>query len=117
RLVAALADSGRTILMTIETLERFTELRFTPHEISFLSENILLQRYVELNGELRKVMMVVKMRGSDHSKALRCYDISSEGVVMGDYLEEYRGVITGVPSLREELLDSPYPVLTGQESE
>ena len=115
RLVATLTVGGSTVLMTIETLERFTELRFTPHEISFLSENIILQRYVELKGELQKVMMVVKMRGSDHSKALRSYDITSDGIVMGGYLREFEGVITGVPRLREVVARFPYPGL--QESE
>lgn len=111
RMVAALTSCGTTVLMTIESLERFTELRFTPHEISFLSENILLQRYVELEGELQRVMMVVKMRGSDHSRALRRYQITSDGIAMGDYLHEFRDIITGVPRLRESVAGSPYPGL------
>lgn len=110
-MVAALTSSGSTVLMTIESLERFTELRFTPHEISFLSGNILLQRYVELEGELQRVMMVVKMRGSDHSRALRRYQITSDGIAMGDYLHEFRDIITGVPRLRESAAGSPYPGL------
>ena len=45
---------------------------------------------------MRKVMTVIKMRGSAHSKDLRLYDVTADGLVVGDTLYEYRGIITGV---------------------
>jgi circadian clock protein KaiC len=42
------------------------------------------------------VMTVVKMRGSNHSKELRLYDVTKAGLVIGETLHEYRGIINGV---------------------
>jgi len=85
-----------TMFMTTEVAQTFTDLRFSTDLISFLTDDIIVQRYVEIEGEIRKVMTVVKMRGSEHSKALRLYDITTTGVVVGGMLRDYRGIITGV---------------------
>jgi circadian clock protein KaiC len=100
RMVGALTGRGITVLMTAEIIEAFTDLRFSPHAVSFLSDDIILQRYIELNGRIEKVLAVVKMRSSDHEKDLRLYEITSHGLVVGSGLREYRGIITGVPALR-----------------
>ena len=102
RMVGALTGSGVTVLMTAEVGNSFTDLNFSPNLVSFLSDNIILQRYVEIEGVLRKVMAVVKMRGSDHSKELRSYNVGEHGVVLGDALTEYTGIITGVARRRED---------------
>ena len=52
---------------------------------------------VEIDGQLRKVLMVVKMRGGEHSKDIREYDITAKGLVIGERLKGYSGLITGVP--------------------
>jgi circadian clock protein KaiC len=52
---------------------------------------------------LRKVMAVVKMRGSDHSKELRSYNVGEHGVIVGEALTDYTGIITGVARRREDL--------------
>lgn len=95
RLVGALVGLGVTVLMTAELVESYTELRLSPHGISFLSDGIILQRYVELRGELRKLLMVVKLRGVDHSKELRLYEIGAQGIVVGEPLTEYERVLVG----------------------
>jgi circadian clock protein KaiC len=61
-----------------------------------LSDDLIVQRYVEMEGEIRKVMAVVKMRGSNHSKELRLYDVTKDGLVVGAALHDYRGIINGV---------------------
>ncbi len=98
RMVGALVDLGVTVLMTAELVESYTELRLSPHGISFLSDGIILQRYVELGGELRKLLMVVKMRGVDHSKELRLYEIGAQGIVVGAPLTDYEHVLVGEPT-------------------
>jgi circadian clock protein KaiC len=103
RMVGALTGSGVTVLMTAEVGNSFTDLNFSPNLVSFLSDNIILQRYVELDGQLRKVITVVKMRGSDHSKELRAYNVGANGIVVGEALTEYTGIITGVARRREHL--------------
>lgn len=99
RMIGALTRTGVTIVSTVELVESFTELSLSPYAISFLSDDIIRLRFVEINGQLRKVLMVVKMRGGNHSKDIREYDITSEGLKICERLEGYCGLITGVPSL------------------
>lgn len=101
RMIVALTGAGVTVLTTVETVASFTDLRFTPQAISFLSDDIILQRYVEIESQLRRIMLVVKMRGGDHSKDIREYEITSEGLVVGECLLDYTGLISGLPERRE----------------
>ena len=48
-----------------------------------MTDGIILQRYVELDGQLQRLMGIVKLRGSQHSKELKLYEITREGLVMG----------------------------------
>jgi circadian clock protein KaiC len=100
RMVGALVDIGVTVVMTAELVDSYTELRLSPHGISFLTDGIVLQRYVELDGELRKVLVVAKMRGFDHSKQLRLYDINDEGIQIGEALADQEGILVGRPRRR-----------------
>jgi circadian clock protein KaiC len=103
RMVIALTRAGVTVMMTVEITEEFTALRFSTHAISFLTDDLILQRYVELDGSLRKALAVVKMRGSMHGKEWRLYEIGDEGLILGDSLDSYRGIVSGVPVPRQEL--------------
>jgi circadian clock protein KaiC len=100
RLVGTLTATGVTVFMTAEVSEGFREARFTTEKVSFITDEIIIQRYVEIEGELRRVMAVIKMRGSDHSHEFRTYKVTAKGVVVGGPLTEYDGIITGVPTLR-----------------
>jgi circadian clock protein KaiC len=102
RLLGALTTSGITIMMTAEITESYTELRFSPHAVSFLTNDIILQRYVELEGRLETVMAVVKTRSRKHSHDLRRYDITPQGIVVGDVLSGYEGIVTGLPRRRRD---------------
>ena len=99
RLVAALTDMGVTVLMTTEMEDRYAELRFSSYGNAFLADAILMQRYIELKGKLRRVLTVVKVRGSAHSHDIRFYDISSDGITIGAGLDEYEGILSGKPSV------------------
>ncbi len=100
RLVAALTDMGVTVLMTSEMEDRYTELRFSPYGNAFLADAILMQRYIELQGKLRRVLSVVKVRGSAHSDDIVLYDINADGIAMGATLEQFHGILTGQPVLK-----------------
>jgi circadian clock protein KaiC len=95
RMIGSLTKLGVTIVMTAELTDSYTELRLSPHEISFLADGIVLQRYVELAGQIQRLMFVAKMRGSAHSKDLRLYDIGPEGIVLGERLNEYEALLSG----------------------
>jgi circadian clock protein KaiC len=105
RMMSALTGIGVTVLSTMELPETFTEFRFSPHAISFLTDDIIRLRYVEIDGELRNIVVVVKMRGGKHSKEIREYTITSEGIVIGERLSHYHGLITGLPHRTDEAED------------
>ncbi len=98
RMIYALTGVGITILSTLEMVETFTEFRFSSYSISFLTDDIIRMRYIEIDGQLRKMMVVAKMRASAHSVDIYDYDISQQGIVIGERLKDYTKVITGIPS-------------------
>ena len=98
RMIGALTGAGITILSTVEVEDTFTSLAFSHYAISFLTDDIIRFRYVEIDGQLRKVMVVVKMRGGNHSKDIREYVITAKGmVVIHPRRTDYEGLITGIP--------------------
>jgi circadian clock protein KaiC len=113
RMIGALTGIGVTILSTVEVEESFTGFPFSTYSISFLTDDIIRLRYVEIDGELRRIILIVKMRGGNHSKDIREYQITSGGVVIiGPRLTGFRGLTTGNP----ERLDSPIEIETSPPS-
>ena len=102
RLVGALTAVGVTVLMTTEVTGDVASgaLSFTTERVSFLTDNIIIQRYVELEGRLRTVLAIVKMRGSAHSHDFREYTVTRKGAVIGESLEHYKDILTGFPEWR-----------------
>jgi circadian clock protein KaiC len=97
RMIAALTGAGITILSTVEVEDSFTEMSFSHYAISFLTDDIIRLRYVEIDGQFRKIMVVVKMRGCNHSKDIREYVITEKGmVVIHPRRTDYHGLITGI---------------------
>ena len=102
RMMGALTGLGVTVMATVELADSYTDLRFSPQGIAFLTDAIVIQRYVEIDGQLKRALMVVKVRSSQHSKELREYEISSDGgIVVGRRLEGFEGLLTGTPRGRE----------------
>ncbi len=98
RMIGALTRIGVTVLSTVEVQETFTEFTLSSYAISFLSDDILRLRFVSINGQLRKMMVVIKMRRSSHSSDMREFKITSKGLVIGERLRGYRGLTTGAPA-------------------
>lgn len=100
RMVGALTGMGVTVMATDEVPDAFDALNLSSHGAAFLSDAIIIQRYLEISSQLRRVMSVVKVRGSQHSKDLREYEITSDGVIaVGERLTSYRGLLSGGPTL------------------
>ena len=99
RMIGALTGAGITILSTVQVEDSFAALQFSHYAISFLTDDILRLRYVEIDGQLRKVMVVIKMRGGNHSKDIREYVITGKGVVIiHPRRTDYDGLTTGIPT-------------------
>jgi circadian clock protein KaiC len=102
RLVGELTGMGVTVLMTVEVAETFGSVQTSGHAMSFLADDIILLRYAEIEGVLRTVLVVLKMRGSSHSRQLREYEITEKGIAIGEPLSEFDGIVTGTPKRRQE---------------
>ena len=101
RMVAELTSRGMTVLLTSELEDRYTDLRFSPTGSAFLVDAIIAQRYIELDGQLKRALSVIKVRGSAHSKDIRLFDITDEGLVLGAPLSGYSGIFSGQPRRRD----------------
>ena len=99
RMVAELTGMGVTVLMTSELEDRYTDLRFSPFGSAFLADAIVVQRYIEIESQFKRVVSVVKVRGSNHSKDIRLFDITDEGIVIGKTLSGYNGIMSGRPTV------------------
>ena len=98
RMFVALTGHGVTILSTLMLEESFTKPPASNYSISFLTDDIIRMRYVEIDGQMRKILMVTKMRGGDHSKRICEYTITTKGLeLMAAPLEGFNGLTTGVP--------------------
>jgi circadian clock protein KaiC len=99
RMIAELTSMGVTILMTSELEDRYTDLRFSPFGSAFLADAIIVQRYIEIAGQFKRVLSVVKVRGSEHSKDIRLFNITDEGIIIGEILSGYAGIMSGRPTV------------------
>ena len=99
RMIAQLTGMGITIVMIAELEDRYTDLRFSPYGSAFLADAIVVQRYVEIKGQFKRVCSVVKVRGSQHSKDIRLFDITDEGIFIGEILTQYAGLLSGRPAI------------------
>ena len=102
RLVMALATAGISVLMTSELEDRYTDLRFSPYGTAFMTDAIIVQRYIEVESRLRRVMAVVKVRASAHSDELREFHIDDTGICIGATLADQEGLLGGRPTKRPE---------------
>ena len=99
RMIAELTNMGVTIVMTSELEDRYTDLRFSPFGSAFLADAILVQRYISIAGKFKRVLSIVKVRGSEHSKDIRLFDITDKGIVIGETMTEYNGIMSGRPTI------------------
>ena len=98
RMVTALARLGVTVLMTSELEDRYTDLRFSPYGTAFMTDAIIVQRYIEVDSRLQRVIAVVKVRGSAHSDELRLFSIGDDGIRIGEPLRDKEGLLGGRPT-------------------
>ncbi|MDB5841496.1 MAG: protein kinase, partial [Herminiimonas sp.] len=98
RILSALAKTGASVVVTLGLEDRFTDMRFSHSDISFLTDAVIVMRYVEVEAQLKKLISVVKVRGSAHSHDLRQYEITEKGLELGNRMSQYEGLLSGHPS-------------------
>jgi circadian clock protein KaiC len=83
-------------MLTSEITEIFGSFTVSEYGISFVADNVILLRYVELGGRIARAISVLKMRGSDHIKEVREYHIQSQsGVQVLTPFTNYETVLSG----------------------
>jgi circadian clock protein KaiC len=70
----------------------------TGMDISYMADNVLILRYFESRGSVEKAISVFKKRGSSHETTLRRFSITSQGISVGAVLNDFHGILTGVPN-------------------
>jgi circadian clock protein KaiC len=107
-LLSYLGHQGVVTLMTLAQHGMMGPGMNTPIDVSFLSDAVILLRFFEAAGRVRQAISVVKKRHGFHERTLREMKLGPQGMEIGDVLEEFEGVLTGVPRYRgksEHLLD------------
>jgi circadian clock protein KaiC len=92
-----LKNMGATAIFVDETTNVTGEFTATQENISYLADNIVFLRHLELQGELRKAIGVLKKRTSDYERTLREFEITEEGIEVGEPLTGMRGILSGMP--------------------
>lgn len=92
-----LQNVGMTVILVNETESITGDFRATEIGISYLADNIVFLRYLEMRGEMRKAIGVLKKRLSNFERTLREIDITSDGIKVGRPLTQLRGLLTGIP--------------------
>jgi circadian clock protein KaiC len=80
----------------------------SPVDVTYLADTVILLRYFEATGRVRRAMSVVKKRSGGHEDTIREYKIDTRGVTVGEPLINFQGVLRGVPTLvaaESDLLD------------
>jgi len=74
----------------------------TPVDVSYLADTVLMLRFFEAGGAVRRAVSVVKKRTGFHENTIREMRMSSAGITVGRPLADFHGVLTGVPTYRQD---------------
>ncbi|PSJ16140.1 ATPase domain-containing protein [Nitrosomonas supralitoralis] len=97
RMIAELTKSDINILMTSEFDYAAVDLLLSPSGSAFHADVIIVQRYIEIASQYQRALSVIKVRGSAHSNDIRLYNITDQGIQIGDTLTPYREIMSGQP--------------------
>ncbi|WP_158059683.1 ATPase domain-containing protein [Halorussus halophilus] len=95
-----LKNMGVTVILVEEVGGISGDFQATEVGISYLADNIVFLRHLELDGEMRKAVGVLKKRTSDFERTLREFEITEHGLRVGEPLSGVRGIMSGQPELR-----------------
>lgn len=96
-LLQYLNRQGATTFLTVAQHGLLGEMK-APVDVTYLADTVLLLRYFEARGEVRRAISVVKKRAGAHERTIREYDVNGNGIEMGPPLNQFHGVLRGVPT-------------------
>lgn len=98
RLISFLKTKGLSSVLIWESAQNSpNQFNVTDMNLSFLVDCVIALKPVEIESSIRKAMVILKMRGSDHDKHLREFEITGNGVKITSAFSNYEGLITGNP--------------------
>jgi circadian clock protein KaiC len=92
--------SGATTFLTVAQHGLLGEMK-APIDLTYLADTVILLRYFEMKGEVRRAISIVKKRTSAHENTIREYVLHSRGISLGKPLKHLHGVLRGTPELLE----------------
>lgn len=107
-LALALKKRGVTSLFTSSHSSMIGTEAVAQNPLSTTMDNILILNYVESRGSLRHTIAILKARSSAHEQALREYDVTEQGIEIGQTMDAYEGVMTGTARKTKETTDAPF---------
>jgi len=96
-LLQFLNRQGATTFLTVAQHGLVGDMK-APVDVTYLADTVLLLRYFEAFGEVRRAVSVIKKRSGNHEKTIREFEIGEEGLTVGPALTQFHGVLRGVPS-------------------
>ena len=96
-LVRYLKNGGVTVLLIDEVANIISDFQATNDNISYLADNIIFLRHLEVQGQMRKVIGVLKMRTSDFERTIREFAITEHGITVGEPRTDLQGILSGTP--------------------
>ena len=75
----------------------------TPLDMSYLSDAVIMLRYFEVGGTVRRAMSIVKKRSGDHEHTIREFKLTPAGIKLGPPLKQFSGVLAGTPLYHGEM--------------
>lgn len=111
-LLAFLSQSGVTTFLINPLLGLVNSLDVGQLNVSYIADTVVLFRYFEAEGRIRKALSVIKNRGGKHEETIREVRIDSRGLRVGEPLVNFRGVLTGTP----EFVGNVKPLLEGRDA-
>jgi circadian clock protein KaiC len=97
-LLTWLGQRGVTTMLVLDHHGLFEPATRPPLDLSYLTDTVLLFRYFEYQGEIRRALSVVKRRSGPHENTIRELTLGSNGIIVGEPLRQFRGVFTGLPT-------------------
>jgi len=97
-LLQFLNRQGATTFLTVAQHGLVGDMR-APVDVTYLADTVILLRYFEAMGRVRRAISVIKKRTSAHEDTIREYRIGKDGIVVGEPLTNFQGVLRGVPEM------------------
>ena len=97
-LLQFLNRQGATTFLTVAQHGLVGDMR-APVDVTYLADTVILLRYFEAMGRVRRAISVIKKRTSAHEDTIREYRIGKDGITLGPPLTNFQGVLRGVPEM------------------